>query len=584
MSSTRRAFCALFVALTFGAVPALSQSAPPAATDVTIRLFFSQNIDALTITPASQAITVRRCPRCSEQPLRSPLSVQLQDGKMLVNGATTGQLEFAGSARIEAAGGRTAAAAGKWQLRPRRDGLHLTVTIPSERYVMAVLMSESDPQEPAASLQALAIAARSFALTQLKRHGTEGFDLCDSTHCQALRLAPVSDAIRNAVEATAGETIWFHDHRATAYFTQNCGGVSEDAAQLWGGHPKLWLTSHPDPWCQRTPSAWHASLSQAELQQALAFAGWPLHSAVSNILILKHDPSGRAATLGIVTANQQITLPAATFRFAIGRTLGWNRLRSDWYAVNFSKGVAQFDGKGFGHGVGLCQAGAAAMAATQHADMRSILRFYFPGTEVRISASDQGWLSASGQGWTLFDTSSSDDVTLLREGNTAWVHAHALLGSQQLGANNDQRISVRIFPSTELFRASTGEPGWAIGATRGNAISLQRLRIIALLHEMLHVLVERNSKAATPLWLREGLVEALSSANFPDPHTAQPGMSTEEINAALWTSSSLEEAHHAHQAAATLTRHLINIYGLATVRGWLGSGVPPGTLAKAGLR
>jgi len=581
----------LLLAWVWCSAPALSQTAGQSgAADVTVRLFFSQNVDALTITPASTSVTVKRCRGCAAQPLRSPLHARDKGARLVLDDlkeSPARNLEISGALRVETDSGRVAAAAGKWHLESDRDGLHLTLTLPSERYVMAVLASEASPEEPASSLQALAIVIRSFALTHLNRHAAEGFDLCDSTHCQALKLIPVSDSLRRAVEQTAGETIWMHGQRATAYFTQNCGGVTEDAAQIWGGAPRSWLITHPDPYCQRTSAAWHASLSQAELQQSLAVAGWPIHTSISAVRIVRRDASGRATTLQIVTDKQQININASTFRFAVGRSLGWNRLRSDWYAVHFANGVAQFDGKGFGHGVGLCQAGAAAMASTQGVDARTILRFYFPGTDVRVSTSDQGWHEAHGDGWTLFGTAPAEFARILREGDVAWSRARALLD-----AGDTVHVTVQVFPSTDLFRASTGEPGWVIGSTRGEAISLQPLRLIesreplqdALFHEMLHAFVEHEATSATPLWLREGLVEALASRASSASEQQTPKMSVEQIDAALMRSSSLDEARRAHQAAAEDVRRLFSGYGVSVVRGWLRSGVPREALAKTGLR
>jgi stage II sporulation protein D len=591
--NTRGVLAALGIAVFLITIPACSQtSVPGAVADLTVRLFYSQNVDALTVTPLSQSVTVKRCHQCAALPFHSAISVTRRSATMLVDGAPVPVLEMAGAVRIETNSGRDASAAGRWQLRAARDGLRVTVTLPSERYVMAVLASEASPQEPAASLQALAIAVRSFALTHLHRHASDGFDLCDSTHCQALRLKPVSDAIRIAVEQTAGETLWAHGQRATAYFTQNCGGVTEDAAEVWGGVAHPWLVSHSDPYCQRTPAAWHASLNQDELRQSLALASSPIHKDVSSLRVVKRDQSGRAITLEIVTADQHIRLAATTFRFAVGRSLGWNRLRSDWYTASVENGSAQFDGRGFGHGVGLCQAGASIMATQKLADARAILSFYFPGTEIRISPLDQGWHSASGHGWTLLATSPTQDEILLRAGDRAWARAHELLGiPMQRAASQGNPVSVRVFPSTELFRDSTGEPGWVIGATRGDNISLQPTRVVevheslqdAFLHEMLHVLVERDSSATTPLWLREGLVESLTSRTA-NTHEQMLDVSAIGINAALSLSSSAEQARLAHLAAALYVRRLVAAYGMGEVRRWLRSGVPSGALAKAGLR
>ena len=84
----------------------------------------------------------------------------------------------------------------------------MLLTLPSENYVMAALNGEAAPDEPMASLKAMAISMRTFALENAGRHRAEGFDLCDSTHCQALRLGKVRPEVERAVRETAGETLW----------------------------------------------------------------------------------------------------------------------------------------------------------------------------------------------------------------------------------------------------------------------------------------------------------------------------------------------------------------------------------------
>jgi stage II sporulation protein D len=573
--------------LFFVAAASAQSTFPEGATDLTVRLFFTHEVSSLTITPASPAVTFKRCPHCPESPLTSPLTVKSIQSTMLVNGSSSQDLELSGALRLVAAPNVTANAAGKWRVRPSPDGLHVTLTVGSERYVMAVLMSEAAPNEPVASLQALAIVARSFALTHPNRHSTQEFNLCDSTHCQALHFGPVTDAVRDAVQQTAGETLWYHSRRATAYFTQNCGGTTEDAVQIWGGPQQSWLISQLDPHCQRTPSAWHASISATDLRQALSSSGWSLRSPISSVRVLSLDPSGRANRVQVFVGAQRFDIPASAFRFAIGRALGWNLVRSDWYSVNFSRGYAEFDGKGFGHGVGLCQAGAAAMAAHDHADMRTILSFYFPGTEVRITPSDLGWQSTSANRWTLINTVPAHTALLLREGNTALARARSIFPPTSAEAASN--LTVRVFPSTELFRQTTGEPGWIAASTHGDTIALQPIEIIerheplanTLLHEMLHVLIERECSLSTPLWLREGLAESLAS-----PHDSRSAafLNLQQIDAALSASSSRGQAQRAHENAATAVRKLISGNGLAAVRGWLRTGVPASALQQAGLR
>lgn len=141
-------------------------------------------------------------------------------------------------------------------------------------------------------------------------------------------------------------------------------------------------------------------------------------------------------------------------------------------------------------------------------------------------------------------------------------------------------------PTTEIFRQLTAQPGWALASTRGNAIVLQPEAVLrahgrsasaALLHEMLHVLVEAEAGERAPLWLREGLVEVLAGESAGKGNTiAATTMPVNVIEGALAHANSFEESERAHRAAAERVRALIARYGLSAVRGWLSAGVPAG--------
>src|ERR1039458_3612909 len=107
-------------------------------------------------------------------------------------------------------------------------------------------------------ISALAILARTYALNGSHYTAAPGrlaAELCDSTECQAMRLEAPPPAIDDATRATAGETLWFSAGRAEVFFSQNCGGITEDAGVVW---PKLrglpYLRSHADPYCLRRDS------------------------------------------------------------------------------------------------------------------------------------------------------------------------------------------------------------------------------------------------------------------------------------------------------------------------------------------
>jgi len=547
---------------------AASAARSQSATDLTVRLFSNHAVQAVTITPVNAVM--RLCTGCKAGLVPAQLRVSTNEAQLMVGGKIARELDVSGQIRVTEDGGPVESGFGQWRIRAAPDGLHVLLTIPSERYVMAVLESEAGANQPAESLKALAVTARSFALTNPHRHGAEG--LCDSTHCQALRMDDVPPEIERAVRATAGETLWWHGARVPGYFTQSCGGMTEDAAAMWGGAQKPWLASHADPYCDRLPSQWHAEMSVGELGEALRAEGWKQAGAIDGVRIVQRDASGRARSVQIAAGAERVTIPAAGLRFALNRSLGWNRLRSDWYQVSLGGGRVIFDGKGYGHGVGLCQAGAAEMAK-QGKSYREILAFYFPSTNLQVEANDAGWMQRDGNGWTLRTT--EDAASLIGQGDRALLRAHALF------AGNVHPL-VTVYPTTELFRQATGEPGWMLGTARGGTIALQPVSVLErhggaaplLLHEFLHSMVESEATDAAPLWLREGLVEALAG---------EPGgpkqMTPAQIDAALLRAGTQQQAEQAHRAACELVRGLIAKYGLPAVRGWLRSGVPRGLVA-----
>lgn len=551
-----------------------AQSFPDGAGDLTVRLFSTAPVRAVRMI--SNGSTVRICARCSTTALPASSTMEWRSsepGKTVLNGRTVTDVEVAGQLQIKVEDGREVSAAGRWRIAPAADGLHVLLTTPSERYVMAVLASEASPGEPAESLKALAVVVRSFALGNARRHGGKG--LCDSTHCQAARFRSPSPAVAEAVRATAGETIWFGSHRVAGYFSQNCGGRTEDAAVVWGGGSKPWLPSHADPFCQRSPSQWHAVVSAEDVRRALEVEG-PQLGRVEAVGVMQRDASGRVGRLRIAFAKGTREVRAEDFRLALGRALGWNELRSDWYTLQWERGQVVFDGKGHGHGVGLCQAGAAAMAG-EGKGYREILRFYFPGSEVRVRPDDTGWHRFSADGWSL--DAVGDESALRSAGGRALAKARGLWSVRETA-----RPEVRMYPSTELFRQTTGEPGWILASTRDARIALQPLPVVLrhgsleglLTHEFLHSLIEQDARATAPLWFREGLVGALLEERCGKAGRWGPS----QVEAGLRNPATQEDSQRAHQAACGWVRPLLAARGVESLRGWLRSGVPADVMPR----
>ncbi len=557
------------------------EPASVSATQLTVRLFSVREVQKVTITPVGNDDSMRMCAQCPRQPVTAPVKIEATPGGIrLASSVNEKQILLSGAFRIKANGSdQEVNAAGEWTVTQAQGSLRMLLTLPSERYVAAALSGEASPDEPMESLKAMAVAMRTFALINANRHIQEGFGLCDSTHCQALKFGKIRPEILRAVKETAGETLWFGQQRAHIYYTQHCGGITEAASNVWPNEKTPYLTSHPDPYCLRHSSAlWSTQIHLDQLGTIFKREGWHTPATLEDIRIASRTPSGHAKTIEISGSGSHSTISASSFHFAVDRALGWNQIRSDRYSIRVAQGIVYLDGKGYGHGVGLCQSGAYQMAAEGH-DYRQILGFYFPGTATRVSPNDAGWKSTQGAGILLLSVSPAPK--LLQEGTEVWTKANATFP-----VHPSPHPTIHSLPTTELFRQTTAEPGWVLASTRGTDIYLQPPSVLnqksrphdLLLHEFLHVLVEQEATPQTPLWLREGLVEALADTDINRNTVIR--MSISKIESALANPVDLASSQRAHIAAGQRTEKLINRFGLATVRSWLHSGIPPAVASQ----
>jgi stage II sporulation protein D len=335
-----------------------------------------------------------------------------------------------------------------------------------------------------------------------------------------------------------------------------------------------WLVSRVDPYCTREGAReWSASLSLGELTGALGAAGL-VGPGWKNLTVAKRGESGRAVTLQA----DGTQMSAEDFRLAVGRAFGWGKILSNWYEVSRQGDEFVFHGRGSGHGVGLCQAGAAAMGA-QGRDAAQILAQYFPGAVVADEGTGRTWQSYKGNGFVL-ETLDAADAALLSQLTQALNDARSRSGIQAAGL-----ITVRAFRSTTAFRDATLAPGWVAAFTEGKWIGTQPLGTLAarkmvgmvMRHEFLHALVESVAAPQTPLWLREGLVEALGS----DALSAGPvpALQLDEVDRILSHATTEAESQAAHRAAGWYAGRLVARAGREQVIEWLRHGLPENALA-----
>ncbi len=331
--------------------------------------------------------------------LQGPLQVQAPGGLRWKGGVMRGPFRL------------QADAYGSWTLLEQ---------VPLERYLEGVVPHEIGAGSPAAALQAQAVLARTWALANSHRFSIDGYHLCSDTQCQVYsdpRQASVT--VREAIRATSGEVLRWEGQPIHAVYHATNGGISASAEEAWAMDPLPYVRVQPDgsqAWqeptvlplqssegvkalLQRRDGAygaghprfrWTRNYSAGQLAQALAAAGKG-NALPIKVSVQARGPSGRVLALAI---ERDGDASSVVLRLdAIRRTL--RRLPSTLFVLQpQTPGVWQFQGGGFGHGVGLSQAGAIDLASRGWTAQR-ILQHYYPGARLEpvspaeAAASDQ---------------------------------------------------------------------------------------------------------------------------------------------------------------------------------------------------
>jgi stage II sporulation protein D len=242
-----------------------------------------------------------------------------------------------------------------------------------EDYVAGVVSGEMPASFPAEAQKAQAVAARSYALTRKieAQAGGRDHDIGAGVLAQVWAEKP-GPAARAAAEATAGEVLVSGMEPVEAYFHAACGGRTE-AGLPAVGRDLPYLASVECGRCATAPHVrWRVEVAARELARVAGLPG-----AASAARVVSRTPSGRAERVEIEAGGRSVTLAAADLR----QRLGFSRLPSLAFDVRAAPGGFVLDGRGQGHGAGLCQWGAAGFAR-EGMGYREILAHYYPGTTV----------------------------------------------------------------------------------------------------------------------------------------------------------------------------------------------------------
>lgn len=247
-----------------------------------------------------------------------------------------------------------------------------------EDYLLGVLFHEVSHRWPMECLKAQAIAARTFALYQARANSMQPYDLRSDVYSQVYG-GKNSEKVTttSAVRATKGKVLIYKGDIFPAYFHATCGGSTEDASNLW----KIELPPLKGVKCDFCRDSkhylWLKLIPLEDVSEMLRQNGYKIGN-IKTVRVVSTNMSGRVDKLELTDdAGVTVVLTGKIFR----SLLGPNVVRSTKFVPYIRGGNLALDGRGWGHGVGLCQWGAYGMAR-RGMKAPQILAYYYPGSEI----------------------------------------------------------------------------------------------------------------------------------------------------------------------------------------------------------
>jgi stage II sporulation protein D len=282
--------------------------------------------------------------------------------------------------------------------------LQIVLDSPVEEYVRAATRAELGPllhdSAGADALEtAMQAAIRSFAFAEKNRHGSMNYDFCDLTHCmhfQGELNGPRGLASDDRPNKATEKIVLLEPSGAAlpAYFHSTCGGHLSSPDVMWPGkrsHNALYrknedrLIPGGELLCRKSPHvSWQFRINRMQLEKMLQV------KEVTHASALRQNNRTRAIIFTISMGAKRITrkMTAAAFLSRAGKDFGWSAIKSNDFTIEKMSSHTDsylIQGRGLGHGIGLCQYGAAELA-DQGLSAAEILQFYYPGSQLaRVS-------------------------------------------------------------------------------------------------------------------------------------------------------------------------------------------------------
>lgn len=293
---------------------------------------------------------------------------------------------------------------GELEILHNADGTETAVNIIDlEDYLTSVISSEMSATSNIELLKAHAVISRSWAIRAMGHTDHVGYDVCADDHCQRYEgLGRRNERAMEAVRATRGEVLTYEGEVCDCRYYKCCGGRSEVFETCWEDIHIPYLESVECPHCAKATGngPWAKDFRSRHLnnydQETLDFHDWEVQYSAEELAAilcekrgvdfgeiqelrpLRRGASGRICELEIVGSRHSETIgKELTIRYALSRKC----LYSSWFDIRREGDDWILTGHGWGHGVGLCQIGAAVMAEEGH-DYRTILAHYYRGANI----------------------------------------------------------------------------------------------------------------------------------------------------------------------------------------------------------
>ncbi len=272
--------------------------------------------------------------------------------------------------------------------KTNKDTLDVVSEMPIETYLEGVLPAEMPSHWPLEAMKAQAVASRSYMLSLMKQRQKQHYDLDASVIDQAFQALGEDEAHMKRIKMIVKDTkdIILVDSKnkvLRSFYHADCGGQTEEARYVWGDSPLRGTVK--DKSCPMSPwSSWQVVLTRPALKEKLAtFLKVPESEKLKTVLIASRTPSGRVKDVDVVFSGGTHRVSAQQLREIVGLSVVRStQFESVWYGDEW-----RLKGRGYGHGVGLCQWGTRQLAL-EGQTYQKILEHYYPNASLKVARAE----------------------------------------------------------------------------------------------------------------------------------------------------------------------------------------------------